>query len=300
MPCNSVILSDTGKSPMTNASPQRPSRLRTLIVLGRVSNLPTVWSNCLAGWLLTGTPVTPSLALLLGSASCLYTGGMFLNDAHDAGFDRVHRPERPIPRGLISTRAVYSLALLFLAAGILLLMSLGPDCIGVGLLLVGCILAYTWLHKGWTGALLLMAGARVLLYWLAATAATESPNVWLPSAGLGAYVLGISAAARFPRPSPLGNGALHGLLLVPVPLALALATQSALAFPAAAAALLLVWVVGTLRCGTIDKRVPRLLAGIPLVDLLFVSTSTPSGWSFPIFGVLLASALLVQKRVPAD
>ena len=26
------------------------SQLRTLLILGRVSNLPTVWSNCLAGW----------------------------------------------------------------------------------------------------------------------------------------------------------------------------------------------------------------------------------------------------------
>ena len=30
------------------------SKLRALLILGRVSNLPTVWSNCLAGWLLGG------------------------------------------------------------------------------------------------------------------------------------------------------------------------------------------------------------------------------------------------------
>ena len=28
------------------------SQLRTLLILGRVSNLPTVWSNCLAGWIM--------------------------------------------------------------------------------------------------------------------------------------------------------------------------------------------------------------------------------------------------------
>src|SRR5213594_1545943 len=27
---------------------------RTLLILGRASNVPTVWSNCLAGWLLGG------------------------------------------------------------------------------------------------------------------------------------------------------------------------------------------------------------------------------------------------------
>ncbi len=31
-----------------------PRELRSLLILGRVSNLPTVWSNCLAGWLLSG------------------------------------------------------------------------------------------------------------------------------------------------------------------------------------------------------------------------------------------------------
>ena len=33
---------------------RQPSNLRTLLVLGRASNLPTVWSNCFAGWLLGG------------------------------------------------------------------------------------------------------------------------------------------------------------------------------------------------------------------------------------------------------
>ena len=31
-----------------------PSKLRTLLILGRVSNLPTVWSDCLAAWWLGG------------------------------------------------------------------------------------------------------------------------------------------------------------------------------------------------------------------------------------------------------
>ena len=38
--------------------PQRPAPKqalwKTLLDLGRVSNIPTVWTNCLAGWLLGG------------------------------------------------------------------------------------------------------------------------------------------------------------------------------------------------------------------------------------------------------
>ena len=70
-------------------------QLRTLLVLGRVSNLPTVWSNCLAGWWLGGGGNFGKLPLLLFGASALYTGGMFLNDAFDAESDRQRRPSGP-------------------------------------------------------------------------------------------------------------------------------------------------------------------------------------------------------------
>ena len=81
-----------------NSVPQ----LRTLLILGRVSNLPTVWSNCLAGWWLGGGGNFWKLPFLLLGMSLLYTGGMFLNDAFDEEFDRQRRAERPIPTGKIS------------------------------------------------------------------------------------------------------------------------------------------------------------------------------------------------------
>jgi 4-hydroxybenzoate polyprenyltransferase len=63
-------------------------RLRALLALSRVSHLPTVWSNCLAGWWLGGHGNFAKLPLLFLGVSALYTGGMFLNDAFDADFDR--------------------------------------------------------------------------------------------------------------------------------------------------------------------------------------------------------------------
>src|SRR3954466_5310656 len=80
--------------------------LRTLLVLGRVSNLPTVWSNCLAGWLLSRGGAPDELFLLCAGTSLLYVGGMFLNDVFDIEFDRQHRSERPIPSGAASLRIV--------------------------------------------------------------------------------------------------------------------------------------------------------------------------------------------------
>ena len=76
---------------------------RTYLRLGRVSNLPTVWTNVLAGIVLAGGPLEPgTLAALVVALSLFYVGGMYLNDAFDRTIDARERPERPIPSGLIS------------------------------------------------------------------------------------------------------------------------------------------------------------------------------------------------------
>src|SRR3977135_4305759 len=85
-----------------------PSKLRTLLILGRISNLPTVWSNCVAGWWLGGGGHYAKLPFLLLGVSLLYTGGMFLSDAFDEEFDRLRRPERPIPSGKIPAASVWA------------------------------------------------------------------------------------------------------------------------------------------------------------------------------------------------
>src|SRR6185436_16123053 len=98
---------------------------RTFLILGRVSNLPTVWSNCLAGWLLGGGGEVKRLLVLSLGASLVYLGGMFLNDAFDAEFDQQHRSERPIPSGAIRVEVVWRWGLAWLAAGLTCLCLLG-------------------------------------------------------------------------------------------------------------------------------------------------------------------------------
>src|SRR5580698_1400830 len=102
------------------------SPLRTLLVLGRGSNLPTVWSNCLAGWWLSGAGNYWKLISLLLGTSLLYTGGMFLNDAFDVDFDRQRRPERPIPSGKITVAEVWRYGFILLGLGLLFLVPCGP------------------------------------------------------------------------------------------------------------------------------------------------------------------------------
>jgi hypothetical protein len=81
--------------PPAAASRPAANRWRDYLLLGRVSNLPTVWTNTLAGAALAGTDVgVGRLTFLALAFSLLYTGGMYLNDAFDRDSDRRERPER--------------------------------------------------------------------------------------------------------------------------------------------------------------------------------------------------------------
>ena len=107
------------------------TKLKALIATGRISNLPTVWCNCLAGSLLlihssnaefsnhTGNLTLVALILLI-SSTFIYTGGCFLGDAVDANFDKKHKPKRPIPCGLLKRTTVFSIAIIILVIGLLL------------------------------------------------------------------------------------------------------------------------------------------------------------------------------------
>ena len=87
--------------------------------LGRVSNLPTVWTNTLAGIVLAGGALAePGPLPLLVALSLFYVGGMYLNDAFDAEIDALERPERPIPSGQVSAATVFAAGFGMLAAGV--------------------------------------------------------------------------------------------------------------------------------------------------------------------------------------
>ena len=112
------------------------SLLRALLVLGRISNLPTVWSNCLAGWWLGGDGNYEALPLLFVGATLLYLGGMFLNDAFDVEFDRQYRQERPIPSEIIQAETVWRWGLILLAVGGVCLICLGKMTGILGIILI--------------------------------------------------------------------------------------------------------------------------------------------------------------------
>jgi 4-hydroxybenzoate polyprenyltransferase len=201
--------------------------MRTWLDLGRAGNFPSVAGNVLTALVLAAPagPAWPPWTLLAWAvlAGCLvYAGGATLNDVADAGFDARHRPERVIPRGIISrgTAGVVGGGEMAAGGAILLWLGASPSWFaGLG----ATILAYDWIHKRWMGSVVLMAGCRVLL----ALTIASLPGVrmtpallgWL--AGLFVYIVTLSLIARWEyRPgAPAARlGRAVGRLLAFIPL----------------------------------------------------------------------------------
>ena len=166
--------------------------------LGRVSNLPTVWTNALAGAMLAGGAIDPGAALILLIAlSLFYVGGMYLNDAFDAKIDARERAERPIPMGEVSRETVFTLGLAMLGAGAVLGFTLGAGAGLAGLALAGCVILYDWLHKRTALSPVIMGGCRFFTYLMAGMAAggVSDALVW-GAIGLFCHVIGLTYAAK--------------------------------------------------------------------------------------------------------
>jgi hypothetical protein len=279
--------------------------LQTLLSLGRVSNVPTVWSNCLAGWWIADGLQGERLCLLTLGATFLYLAGMFLNDAFDVHHDRQHRPERPIPSGAISLSSVWQWGLSWLALGLLCFGLLGQKPLLLALVLAGCILLYDATHKWFAPAPFLMAGCRFLLILLAA-ATTESGinghSIWVALV-LGSYTAGLSFLARQEgRSEPIEFWPCL-FLAGPIILALVYHRGPDQLRGMLLSALLAGWILQSLRHvflsyqPSVARAVSGLLAGIVLVDLLAVSGGSVALGSLFLFLLLLA--VLFQRFVPA-
>ena len=229
--------------------------------LCRVSNLPTVWSNVLAGWLLAGGAMSPGLCWMLLAGSLMYGGGMVLNDVCDAAHDRQHQVHRPIAAGRVSWKAALVGALAMLGIGLMA----GIKADASPWLLVGLlagIVAYDLYHKPWAGSVLIMGLCRSLLFLAAASAAGPWQELWPQAAALGLYVLGITAVARLEaaaaRTGRSGPHLAHLALIAPLLLAIAGSARLSLGGP------------------QIGAAVGLLLAAMPLVDALALLPDQPS------------------------
>jgi 4-hydroxybenzoate polyprenyltransferase len=179
--------------------------LRTALRLGRVSNLPTVWTNVLAGMALAGGALMPARAAPLAFAvSLLYVAGMYLNDAFDHRWDARHRPDRPIPAGEVDLSTVVAAGIGLMLAGVIVLAIAPGQALSAGLALCACIILYDATHKKNPAAPVVMGLCRVLVYAIGARAVTPSPRMgfYVGAAALLAYLVGLTMVARHESRNP--------------------------------------------------------------------------------------------------
>jgi 4-hydroxybenzoate polyprenyltransferase len=253
---------------------QRP-RWLVYLLLGRVSNLPTVWTNCIVGITLATGRFDGRMTWLLVAISIMYTAGMFLNDAFDQHYDRKVRPERPIPSGDISAASVYRLGFGMLAAGIVLVgLQTGWDVEPViwTSLLAALIVYYNYRHKSDPLSPLVMAMCRVMIYLICAAVMETalSREVFIAAITLAGYLIGLTYIAKQENLNEVRN--LWPLAFLALPLIHF--------FRGAHLVVAIVFIGWTLYALSFLTGSPRkvpvavvsLIAGISLLDAMIIST----------------------------
>jgi len=161
--------------------------VRAWIVTARPSNLPTVWSNVLAGALLGGgDAIFTGLPVMLLAGTMFYTGGMVLNDLADRRIDLLRGTPRPLAQGLIGVRSAGIVAALLLAGGAALPVLADVRSWLLSAVLLVAIIAYDLLNKRVSASILLMGVCRGVLVMLAAQTCGGDP--------LAVAVLALAAA----------------------------------------------------------------------------------------------------------
>ncbi len=273
--------------------------LNIALRLGRVSNLPTVWTNALAGAVLAtgGVPelwpvVMSGLALTL-----FYEGGMWLNDAFDADIDAAERADRPIPNGEVTRQTVYIGGWALMAGGVLISALISPTCGIVGLALTAAIVLYDWLHKRTVLSPVIMGATRFLSYCLAAFAAAALTNEALFGAlGLFAYIIGLTYSAKQEAHDKIGTAWPLAVLAAPLLYALSvgLAEPTALIFLAGLTAVVVFALRRLFRRapGDVPVAVVTLIAGVSLYDATLIAGTGAFGLAvLAACGFLLTLAL---------
>lgn len=280
--------------------------------LGRISNLPTVWTNTLVGVTLAGGSVRdPRMPILLVAMSLFYTGGMYLNDAFDREFDARSRPERPIPAGQISAHAVFTSGFAMLGAALALLVMAGYGVPGgtgwqapaAGALLAAAIVLYNWNHKANPFSPVVMGVCRMLIYLTAALAFADTidSKLLLASVVLLSYLIGLTYTAKREHLNELGSVWPLTALVVPVIYGAILAMEVPAVWPFLL--MLAAWILYALRLlhrrakGDVPRAVVSLIAGISLLDALILAGA--SAWQLGVTAVIAFGLTLALQRVVA-
>lgn len=250
----------------------------TVLKLGRVSNLPTVWTNAIAGAVLSGHTSAYVIVIAGLALSLFYIGGMWLNDAFDAQIDAAERANRPIPMGEIGVGTVFAVGFALLGLGIVLAFALGSGAGMVSIALALAILLYDWLHKRTVLSPVIMGATRFFCYLLPAAAlGSIAGQVLFGALGLLFYIVGLTYAAKQEAYDRLGNAWPLGVLALPLLYACWHAGTVLFAIVLCAGLALVVLVALRLlfrrQKGDVPKAVVTMIAGISLYDAALIAGS---------------------------
>jgi hypothetical protein len=257
----------------------RAPSTQTLLRLGRVSNLPTVWTNVIAGATITNDAANLVDVALVGLAmTTFYMGGMYLNDFFDRDIDARERPGRPIHAGDISAGAVSAIGFALLAVGAALLARFDLLTVIWGLALAGAIVLYDTWHKGNVFAPVIMGLCRALVYLATGVAVSGEIRFALIAGAiaLATHVIGLTYAAKQENLNEVGR--LWPLAILAAPLLFALPGISSGWLVVIGCLLLCAADIAAVRLlaqraapDAVPRAVSMLIAAICLVDALAVA-----------------------------
>lgn len=273
---------------------------------------------------------------------CLYIAGNFLNDWHDVAWDQKNRPERAIPSGLFPRGLYLGIAILLGIIGLCYVIAISKTVTAVYCLIAFCVVLYTVLHKKHSYSIWIMGACRGGLYALGCAAMFSGKSFiemiaredayfrvlinaffFLPVIGMICYIAGISLLARYEtRSDELKKNAkvfasmlllipcmTHSCVMIYASLESSMSSGHLSSGKFVAAGIIpfllyTLWVIYSK--SSVSKKVGRLLAGISLVDSVFLFCLVlliqgfGSTFFIPLIPILcFFSALLLQKIAPA-
>ena len=283
--------------------------ITTALKLGRISNLPTVWTNVLVGCALVNPQFSNWTAVLTALAiSLFYIAGMLLNDVFDFQWDRQNQVPRPLVLGDADRREVIIFSLACIFAGIALLLSAAPGrqvpVVLVSVLtLLGLMILYNWKHKQWRHSSWIMGGCRCMVYVIAgAMVGGGNQQLLLAGISLAAYIAGTTYLARAEHNNRLQY--YWPMLFLFLPLLYAIYLGKSFVWTYFMVAMGLIWLLMAIwqliprPQRRVSRSIAALLAGICLIDACILLALQQYGFSLSaLFAFILC--LTMQKYIAA-
>lgn len=297
----------------------RAGKIHALLSTARIANVPSVvcnvWVGVAAAWMMDPTGYSHVAACCLALAGILlYISGNFLNDWMDCGWDRKHRPERALPSGLFTPSAYLVAGALLAVFGLAAAFSVSQAAGAVAAAIVLCVVVYTWIHKETAWSVIPMGLCRALLPVMGVVGFSQSFLAFAILTGLAlfCYIVGLSLSARseaVAHASRLNKSiSLVLFILAPCWVMVTLGWVGECSWKTVVAPIVYFgWIAMAMTWfrRPVSRHVSALLAGIPLLDWIFLMPFFSA--SFPSFGIACVlippiaflAALFLQRLAPA-